>query len=595
MKKSHRRYLKLVRWRQHYLSDKNFLVLLSIATGLLVGLAAVLLKSLVHLVERLVIDYSPRYLLVFLPMTGILITLFLTHRVFKERGVPHGLTAVLDAIARKSSVMKPSLLYSHLVTAAITVGLGGSVGLEAPIVVTGSAIGSETARRARLSYRRRTLFIGCGTAAGIAAIFNAPIAGVVFAIEVILPEVTTSLFIPVLISAATSNLVSNLIMGQDVPLKISHPDVYTPRDLPFFLLLGIAGGAMSLYFDATAQFIKAWLHRVKRHRNRAIWGGILLGGIIYLLPPLYGEGYLTLKKIMNGNVAGVLENASWRNHDWVLYLLPAYLLVLSLLKPVAASLTIEAGGMGGTFGPSLVTGGLLGASFAMMVNAFQPVVQLSPLNFCLLGMASLLSGVMLAPLTAIFLIAEITQSYELMVPLMIVSAIAYFTKAYSQPIALYARSLVTESGLMHGDKDRLVLSEMDLLRLIEKDIVPVPPEASLRDLVEVVSHSRRNIFPVVTASRELLGVILLDDIRQIMFDTSRYDNTSVSDLMHLPPALVYHTDTMEEVMQKFDQTHAWNLPVLRNQLYVGFISKSTIFSQYRQQLRLRNEWMERNK
>jgi CIC family chloride channel protein len=462
---------------------------------------------------------------------------------------------------------------------------GGSVGLEAPIVVTGSSWGSNLAKFFRFDFRNRTLLIGCGTAAGISAIFNAPVAGVIFAIEVILPEFSTSRFIPILIAAAMGNLFSSLFIENEAILRVAQTAPIGWGDLFWLILLGIVAGFHAVSFSRIVNLTGKWMKKIGSWWKKALIGGLGLGTIIYFFPPLYGEGYVGIRSILNEQALGLIVSSripglATRPLDLMLFIG-----MLLFLKPFAAALTVEAGGVGGKFGPSLVTGAYLGYVFAFGINQLFPTAQLSAVNYTLFGMSAILSGVMHAPLTGIFLIAEITGTYDIIVPLMLVSALSYFTKTYFQPLSLVSGGLIRSGDLIHNNKDRMVLHEMDLSRFIEKDIKSILSGSSLAQLVALITRSKRNIFPVVDAENRLLGIILLDDIRGIMFNRSNYESTKVDELMHNAPAEVEVNSAMESVMQLFDDTNAWNLPVVREGIYLGFISKSTIFSAYRKQLK----------
>ncbi len=585
MVQTQRIYIWLLRFFGNNLRPGTQIVLLSMVIGLSVGLAAVALKTLLHWLEDSVLDVFPRFLLFFLPLIGVFLVAALNRSVFKLNQLETGLSGVLYSISRQNAFMNRTLMYAQLFLSSITLAFGGSVGFEAPMVVTGSAWGSNVARFFRLDFRQRTLLMGCGTAAGISAIFNAPIAGVIFAMEVILPEITTARFIPILISAAMGNLLSSLFIENEAIFRVAFVQPIGWQEVLFVLLLGAMGGIYAVLFSRTSMRTGKSLQRIRVWWKKALIGGLLLGTIIYIFPPLYGEGYIGVRSLIGEEGAGLLQSAripglAQRPVDILLLLLG-----LLLLKPLAAALTIESGGVGGKFAPSVVSGGYLGFAFAFGINMLLPFAALNLVNFTLLGMAATLSGVMHAPLTAIFLIAEITGTYNLIVPLMLVSAMAYFIKVYFQPLSLVAGKLQKAGDLMHGDKDKQVLHDLDLGRFIEKDILPIPSGSSLGDLVELIARCRRNIFPVLDANGQLKGVILLDNIRQVMFERDKYDVVVVDDLMQRPPAEVAQGSSMEEVMELFDRTDAWNLPVVNKGKYIGFISKSAIFSAYREQLK----------
>lgn len=575
------KYILMFRYR--YISPKNFLLIMAILVGLGGGLAAIILKTLVHSVERLVPRDAPALLYLALPLTGILITVFLARNVFKDT-VGHGVGSVLYAIAQRAGILGRVKMYSRLIASAITVGFGGSTGLEAPIVVTGSAIGSNFTRWFRMDERKRILYIGCGAAAGVGAVFSAPVAGVLFALEVILPEFTISAFVPVLISAVTASFLSKAVMGDYGVFSYPYTEDYHVGDVPFFIALGLAMGLVSVYFSRTTRWVEHALEKIEHPYLRAGLGGILLGGVIFLFPPLMGEGYQGVRNLLSGNAHTLLDNTVFLQLPGIAIWFPLFLLALSLVKVISMSLTIGAGGAGGTFAPSMVVGAFGGNALALLLNQtgwFEPV---SVINFTLIGMAGVLAGVMHAPLTGVFLIAEITDGYGLILPLMLVCVTAYVSKSYFEPYSLNAQDLILSGKLIKGDKDREVLSHIEIDEIIETDLQQVNPKDTLRKLVEVVAASKRNIFPVVDQEGHLLGIVLLNSIRTIMFNQSDYDAVQVEELMEEPLAVVHKGESMESVMKKFEDTRAWNLPVLKDGVYEGFVSKANIFSLYRKEL-----------
>ncbi len=575
------KYILMFRYR--YITPRNFLLIMAILVGLGAGSAAILLKTLVHSVELLRPANAPGIVYLGLPLLGILITVFLSRNVFKD-AVGHGVGSVLLAISQKAGILGRVKMYSRLIASAITVGFGGSTGLEAPIVVTGSAIGSNFTRWFRMDERKRILYIGCGTAAGIGAVFSAPVAGVLFALEVILPEFTISSFVPVLISAVTASFLSKAVMGDYGVFSYPYTEDYFLPDVPFFILLGLTMGLISVYFSRTTRWVEHALAKLKQPYLRAAIGGILLGGVIWLFPPLMGEGYSGVRQLLAGNSHTLVDNSIFIKIPGISVWFPFLLMAIALVKVISMSLTIGAGGAGGTFAPSMVVGAFGGNALALLLNQtgwFDPV---SVTNFTLIGMAGVLSGVMHAPLTGVFLIAEITDGYSLILPLMLVCVTAYVSKSYFEPYSLNSRDLILSGKLIQGDKDREVLSHIDINSIMETDLQQVNPNDTLRKLVEVVAVSKRNIFPVVDDSGHLMGIVLLNNIRQIMFNQREYDSILVKDLMEEPLAVVNQGEGMESVMKKFEETKAWNLPVLREGKYEGFVSKANIFSLYRKEL-----------
>ena len=584
--------LKFLIWRLRNISDKNFILILAGIVGAIAGIAAVVLKSSVHFIQRMLernfylYDINFSYLVY--PLIGIVITLIISKYVLKEK-LGHGITHVLYSISKNSSIIKRSKMYSRMITSAITVGFGGSVGLEAPIVVTGSAIGSNIAQLVHLNYKKRTLLIGCGTAGAISAIFNSPVAGVIFAIEVILADVTISLFIPILIASVTGSLVSKTLLGNDILFSFQLKDSFTAADTPYYILLGVACGLVSLYFTRLTYFVEGKLSSINNDFNRALMGGAALALIILILPPIYGEGYETIKSLLNGNEDEVLQRSLFYGLKENGLIIIFFLFAVMLLKPIASATTIGAGGSGGIFAPSLFLGGVTGYFYARTITQVFPFTNLSLSNFTLVGMCGVMSGVLHAPLTAIFLIAEITSGYTLFVPLMLVSAISYSTISYFEKYSIYTKHLVEKGDLIPNDKDRLVLSQILLEKIVETDLLTIHPNATLDDLVKLVRKSRRNIFPVVNDLGELEGIITLDDVREIMFNEEARKSIIVRTWMTAPPAFVSSNEKMQSVMNKFEISQAWNLPVIDNGKYIGFVSKSSIFSAYRSKLIRQNQ------
>lgn len=583
--------VKFLVWRIKHISNRNFVLFLGGIIGILAGFTAVILKETVHLIQhQLTSGFNIKfanYFYIGFPLIGILLTVIISKYLLREK-LGHGITQILYDISKNSSIIKKSKMYSRMITSAITVGFGGSVGLEAPIVVTGSAIGSNIGKLMHLNYKKRTLLIGCGAAGAISAIFNSPIAGVVFSIEIILADVTIAMFIPVLIASVTGSLVSITLLGDDVLFSFRLVDSFKASDTIYYIMLGIVCGLVSVYFTRMTYKIEGMIRKVKNSLGKALVGGILLGVIIFVFPPIYGEGYNTIKLLLAGNESDIFNTSlffSKVNNPLILF---AFIFCVILVKPIASALTIGSGGSGGIFGPSLFLGGISGFLYASVIN-LTGWSSLSTSNFTLVGMCGVMSGVLYAPLTAIFLIAEITSGYELFVPLMLVSAIAFSTGSFFEKHSLYTKHLIERGDLIQHDKDRLVLSQIDLSKIIEKDLLIIKPEATLDELVDLVRVSKRNIFPVVNDGDELMGVITLDDIRQIMFDDEKRRETLVNSLMHVPPASVSSHENMQSVMTKFETTGAWNLPVIDEGKYVGFLSKSRIFNTYRKKLIRQNK------
>lgn len=578
--------VKFLIWRIRHISSKNFVIILGGIIGAISGLAAVVLKTSVHYIERILTggfsERLPNFLYLGFPMIGIVLTMLVAKYIFREK-LGHGITHILYSIAKKHSIIDKTKMYSRLFTSAITVGLGGSVGLEAPIVVTGSAIGSNIGNMMHLNQKKRSLLIGCGAAGAISAIFNSPVAGVIFSLEVILVDVTIAMFIPLLIASVTGSLISITLLGGDVLFSFKLKDSFVAIDSPYYILLGIGCGLISVYFTRVTYRVEGIIARMKKDLGRAVTGGILLGIIIFVFPPMYGEGYNTIKLLLAGQEQEILNGSMFfANIDNTLFLL-VFMFGVLLIKPVASALTIGSGGSGGIFAPSLFLGGVSGYLFASLINLVS-TSTVSTSNFTLVGMCGVMSGVLYAPLTAIFLIAEITSGYELFVPLMLVSAIAYSTSSFFEKYSLYTKHLVESGDLIQHDKDRLVLSHINLSKIVEKDLLTIHPDATLGELVNLVRVSKRNIFPVVNEKENLVGVVTLDDIRKIMFDNDKHQEVTVKKLMHSPPAQISSHENMQSVMNKFEKSGAWNLPVIDDDRYIGFLSKSRIFNTYRKEL-----------
>lgn len=575
---------KFLVWRIRHLSTRNFVILIAGVVGIVGGVAAVTLKSTVHLIQELILDIKVDYAYLVFPVLGIIATAFLARYVLKEQ-LGHGITSILFYISKKSSIIHRNKMFSRMLTSGITVGFGGSVGLEAPIVVTGSAIGSNIGRLMHLNYKQRTLMIGCGAAAAISGIFNSPVAGVIFSIEVIMTDVTIAAFTPLLIASVLGSLVSMTLLGDDVLFSFKLTDPLKTSDFIYYLLLGFLCGLVSVYFSRVTLWTENLISRVKAIFTRALIGGVALAAIIFLLAPLYGEGYKSIELLLEGRAQQIVSSSKLFaifSEPWFLVF---FALAILLVKPIATGLTLGAGGNGGIFAPSLFIGGVAGYIFAQVNNLINTSNTLSMSNFTLVGMCGVMSGVLHAPLTAIFLIAEITSGYTLFLPLMLVSAVAYSTNSYFEKYSFYTAKLIKSGDLIPYDKDLQVLSLISISKMIEKDLLTIHPEKTLEELVALIKRSPRNIFPVVTEENELKGIITLDDVREIMFDSETQKNVIVETLMHRPPETVQSHDKMEEVMAKFEKTGAWNLPVIDHGQYVGIVSKSRIFNAYRTKLR----------
>ncbi len=574
-------------WMLSKLSGRQFLIVGAIIVGLWAGLTAVLLKVSVHYLQEFLKSLSQQNTILYFvsPAIGILLT-YLFIRFLLNGELVRGTSHVLLAIARKSSILPRKEVFSHAVTSALTVGMGGSAGLESPIVQTGAAIGSSFSSFFPIGYKDRTLLLACGAAAGISTAFNAPIAGVLFALEVLLVDINVSSFIPLLIAGATGALCSKIILAEGILLSFRQISDFNYHNVPFYLLLGVISGLLSAfylkaYFKTETLFKKAF----KGGILQLIVGSSLLGFLILLFPALFGEGYSSITALAINKPEQLFSSSM----QFYLSQHPAWILGVAILsvgvvKVFAVSLTLNAGGNGGNFAPALLVGACLGFSFAFIFNS-SGLTHLPTSNFCVVAMAGVLTGIFHSPLTAIFLIAEITGGYELIIPLMIVSALSTAVSKYFNPHSLDEEKLFQHSQSFSFGRDGHILSQMTLEGFVEKDFVAVRIGSSLRDLTEAVAHSARNIFPVIDDQSKLHGIIALDDIREIMFNSSKYDVLKVDQLMRKPLVTASMMDDMNLVMEKFDKSGVWNIPVLDHDKYVGFISKSRIFSNYRDRLR----------
>lgn len=576
---------RLVRWLADLPAQRNYPIIVAIVIGVVSGLVAVGLKFLVHLVREWIHGEDPthgRLGFVFFPLLGIILTVAFVKWVLRKPLTP-GLSRLIYAVSRKKVNIPPYETYAHVIGSSLTVGFGGSAGLEAPIIRTGSAIGANLAALMRVGRKKQTLFLGCGAAAGMAAIFNSPVAGVIFVFEVLLTDLALPSFIPLLISAATGAVVARMLYYEQ--LFFLPTSDWALEGLPFYILLGILCGLLSVYVIRTTLRISAWFEELNRPWLYKVGlGGLALGVLIFLLPPLFGEGYETVNDLLTGR----FESLVYHSPFYRFYQGPAFLLIFALLiilaKAVASAITIAIGGNGGVFAPSMFLGATLGFLFAYGVNQVG-WIELREANFIAVAMAGLLSGVFKSPLTGIFLIAEITGGYTLFIPLMIVSALAYFVTIYFEPYSIFTRELY-QQGLWAPahERDRNLLQEMDVRSLIETNFHTVYPEMTLGQFVSVIAQSRRNVFPVIDAEGYFQGIVLLDDVRQMMFDREKYDEVAIRKIMHNPPALIDIHDPMGKVMEQFDYHGAWNLPVVDQGRYLGFVSKSSVFNRYRELL-----------
>jgi CIC family chloride channel protein len=558
-------------------------MLVAVLTGLVSGILAVLLKLSVHWIQLGIghLNANQYYHFLF-PAAGLVLTVLIVRYLFYGY-IERGIAMVLRSIARRSSFIPLSHTYLHVITSSVTVGFGGSAGLEAPIVATGSAVGSTIGRISDITYQERTLLIACGAAAGIAAVFNAPIAGVIFAVEILLTEMLVSHFIPLIISSVTGVLCSKVILSESSLFNFSLTQNFNYRNVPFYLLLGILAGFISLYYARTFKKTEGRLHNWKLQVvPKALIGGIFLAGLYFILPPLFGEGYESVKVVASGTFNNLSESSGPLSRLGDTAGIIAFAALIVLLKPVAAAITIGSGGNGGNFAPSLFTGSYLGFFFAKLLNA-TPWIKIPVGNFSLVGMAGVLSGVMYSPLTAIFLIAEITNGYELFIPLMIVSSISFFIVKSYEPYSMELKKLALEGEVFTHKKEKNILTTIKLSEILHDKFETIAIDKKLKDLIEIIKTSEKNIYAVLDNKGKFAGIIELNDIKQRLFESTQFDIVPVRALMKKPPAVLQEDESMHSVMEKFDLTHSWFLPVLDNEKnFIGFISKTKIFYKYRE-------------
>jgi CIC family chloride channel protein len=522
------------------------------------------------------------YLFLVYPFIGILLTVIFVCFVIKDN-IGHGVSKILFSISRRSSKIKTHNTWSSMVASSLTIGLGGSVGAEAPIVLTGASIGSNLARTFKLNYKYITLMVGCGAAGAIAGIFNAPIAGIVFTLEVLMLDMTMAYLIPLLISAITATILSYFFMGEDVLLRFSSVQPFTIDTIGFYILLGIFIGFVAIYFTRMTMFIESKFREINSWFVRLTIGGIVLGVLIFLFPPLWGEGYISIASIFSRNGSALLNNSllfQWGDNAYVFLL---YLFGILIFKVIAMAATTGSGGVGGIFAPSLFMGAVGGYLFSLSINTFFGKF-LPADNFALAGMAGMIAAVMHAPLTAIFLTAEITRGYEFFIPLIITSTVAYVTIMRFEPHSVYTKRLAKQGDLITHHKDKAVLLMMEVKKLIETDFEIISPSATLRDLVKAITNSHRNLFPVVDENGNLRGMVKLSDVKNLIFEQDLYDKIMVRDLMYMPEFFISPEDNMETVAEKFEKSERYNLAVIEDGKYLGFISRAVVFSKYRKTL-----------
>lgn len=581
------KYLRaFLAWRIKNIKDKPFILILSVLIGLLTGLAAVVLKNTVHFIQEVLIkqfsDLNINYLYLLYPGTGILISVLIIRYIIR-RPIGHGVPATLLSISKKNAIMPAHSTYSSIITSAFTVGFGGSVGLEGPTISTGAAIGSNIGRILHIDFRNRALLMACAASGAMAAMFKAPIAAVIFSIEVLMLDLTLSSMIPLLLASSFAVLTSYFFFGRDV---LFHPDLnqaFLLHEVPFFIFLGILTGFFSVHFTRGFNLVTGLFTKIDRVYSRIVLGGALLGLLIFVFPPLYGEGYESINYLLQGNHENLLKTSfflPYKDNIWIVIVFFAGML---FFKTFATAATLGAGGIGGIFAPSLFIGSLLGYTSALLFNhVFHQDV--SVINSTLIGMTGIMAGIMHAPLTAIFLIAEVSSGYDLIIPLMMTAAISYSTVRYFDKYSIYTSELARQGELLTHHKDKTVLTLLKVNKLVEKNFLTVKPDDTLRTLVRKIKESVRNIYPVVDDDGIFLGLVPLDNVRKIMFDQEMYDTVFVRDLMIQPGETVSLQDNMDIVMEKFKSSGHWNLPVIENGKYVGFVSRANIFNAYRKML-----------
>lgn len=569
------------------LSERQMLLILAVVVGALAGIATYLFELLLHIIKSGLINWfatdTYHFLYLLYPVIGIVLaTLFVRHIV--KDNISEGVTRVLYAMSRRSSQIAGHNCWTSMVGGAVTIGFGGSVGPEAPIVLTGAALGSNVGKLAKLNYKNMTLLLCCGAGAAVAAIFKAPITGVVFVLEILMLDITSASVIPLLVSSVTATTIALVLRGFDpiISVTLTEADLFQIKHIPLFILLGALCGCISYYFTTANAKMGHLIRSVSNQYKRWAIAGVILGILIFVFPPLYGEGYESFVSLMKGDKTAIFENSlfyPFREFDWVVLI---YIIAIIIFKVIAMATTNAAGGVGGTFAPSLFVGAFTGAAVAIICNMLGWEVSIA--TFSLVGMAGVMSGVMKAPLTAIFLIAELSNGYGLFIPLMIVSCIAFAVGRYLDPDSIYTKHLRQRGELLTHDKDQSVLVFLNLDELMETDFVRIKEHFTLGDVMDIISTSKRNIFPVIDNFGRLLGIVQLDDLREDMFKPSKRGN-SITHYMIQPPDKILEHEMIQEVLPRFEINRTWMLPVVdKENHYRGFISKSRILNAYREQL-----------
>lgn len=579
---------RFLKWRYRNISNRTFIQIMSLVVGFLAGLVAVTVKNTTYFIESLLkkgIVFSENQLYFILPTIGLTLVYLYVKFVHKEP-LQHAVSSIIFSLSKKRGLLKLKDIYTPLITAPLTVGFGGSVGLLGPAVKSGSAVSSNISRLFHIDAKTRTLLVACASAGAIASIFQSPIAAIIFAVEVFTLDLTMLSMLPLLLASISGVLTSYFFLGNEVLFSFSLSEGFKLEDTAFYVLLGVGTGFASIYFTKMYFRILSLFKKLKSPKYKLLVGGIAIGIMLYAIPPLYGEGFGFINNLLDGNhlkALGTTPFDAFTDNIWVVI---ALLFGITIFKAIAMTTTIGAGGAGGVFIPTMVMGSALGNVVAKVINNLGLGFSVSESNFTLIGMAGLIAGVIHAPLTAIFLIAEITGGYQLFVPLMITAAISYLITKNALDYTIYTKELAKIGALLSHNKDQMVLGLMEMDDVIEKNFKPVHPKMSLGEMLhQSVSKSKRNLFPVLDDEKKLIGIIVLDDIRPMMFDTEIYDTVFVKNLMHAPPEVIfYETDNMKQVMKKFQDSGAWNLPVIKNGKYEGFISKSKMLTAYRRKL-----------
>jgi CIC family chloride channel protein len=573
-------------WRRKHLDERYFLIILSALVGLISGVSSYILKTAVFFLEELLTARfhieTQNYLYAVYPAIGVLLTVFFVKYVISDH-TTQGIPRILYVISKLDGKMRWHKYFSSMIGSSLTAGFGGSIGLESPIIASGSSVGSGLGQMFRLNYKTRTLLIGCGAAGAMASIFTTPVAAVIFSLEVLMLDLTTSSIIPLSIASVTGALTTKLLLAEKYLFNFVISEGFSLAEIPYFFLFGILCGIVSLYYNGAHHTMSRWIDRLSLRFNKTLVGGVLLGVLIFLLPPLFGEGYWMIRTIVSGDAESLMNNSlfyDFRGNHWILI---GYVILLMLTKVLATTFTTEAGGIGGIFAPSAVTGGLAGFVFSSSLNEWGIAKHLNTTNFTLVGMAAVLGGVLHAPLTAIFLIAEMTNGYALFVPLMLATSISYLTIKTFAPHSIFTRSLAERGELITHHKDKAVLTLLRVDNMIDKDLTTIQPDTTLGELTKVIAHSKRNIFPVIEEDGTYLGLVVMDDIRKDMFNTELYDLSIKNYLIQSQEEVSPH-ESMESVMEKFNRTGNYNLPVIHKGKYIGFVSRANIFNAYRKKL-----------